>query len=170
MGIQVGDAHFTSIDALRKLELKMTTSEAALLLNPADKQNVPKAVNLIQSLQPPEDKSESDFEAYHNDVDILVMPSHDNRVQGIEFIATVLSYFLFPFIDIEMTLSNQICHLSTFAHLATALYLKHRLGFLTSALFADSQAVVKNILFNIAQLQLLIPTWITIFCLKGWTA
>lgn len=154
MGIQVGDGHFTSIDALRKLELKMTPSEAALLLNPADKQNVPKAVNLIQSLQPPDDKSESTTSDASVDI---VMPSHDNRVQGIEFIAKVLSYFLFPFIDIEMTLSGQIRNLSTFAHLTTALYLKHRLGFLTSALFADSQAIVKSILFNIARLQLVDP-------------
>lgn len=147
MGIQIGDGHFTSIDALRKLELKMTSSEAALLLNPADKQNVPKAVNLIQSLQP------LDLEDQYED-NIMVMPSHINRVQGIEFVAKVLSFFLIPFIDVEMTLSEQIRDLSTFAHLATALYLKHHLGFLTSALYADSQAIVKSILFNTARLQL----------------
>ena len=147
LGIQVGDGHFTSIDALQKLELKMTSSEAALLLNPADKQNVPKAVNLIQRLQPEESDHEVD----------IVMPSHDNRVKGIEFIAKVLSYFLFPFIDVEMTLSEQIQSLSTFAHLITALYLKHHLGILTSALFADSQAIVKSILFNTARLQLVDP-------------
>lgn len=45
MGIQVGDGHFTSIDSLQKLKLKMTSSEAVLLLNPTNKQNVPKAVN-----------------------------------------------------------------------------------------------------------------------------
>ena len=86
MGIQIGDGHFTSIDTLRKLELKMTSSEAALLLNPADKQNVPKAVNLIQSLQP------LNLEDQYED-NIMVMPSHINRVQGIEFVAKVLSFF-----------------------------------------------------------------------------
>jgi len=35
------------------------------------------------------------------------------------------------------------------------MYLKHGLAFLTGALYADSQAIVKNIIFCIAQLQLI---------------
>jgi len=51
-GIQVGDTCITSGDILRALEklAGMTPEKAALLLNPIDKQNVPKAVNLIQEL------------------------------------------------------------------------------------------------------------------------
>jgi len=36
-----------------------------------------------------------------------------------------------------------------------AIYLRHNTGFLTSALFANSQAIVKNIIFTVAQFQLI---------------
>lgn len=45
--------------------------------------------------------------------------------------------------------------LSTYAHVTAAMYLKHKLDFLTGALYADSQAIVKNIKFTIAKLQLI---------------
>jgi hypothetical protein len=69
--------------------------------------------------------------------------------------AKVFEYFLLPFIDVEMDLSQQVKSLSTYAHLCTAMYFKHKLEFLTGALYADSQAIVKNIVFTIARLQLI---------------
>ncbi|KAF8151692.1 hypothetical protein B0H34DRAFT_618278, partial [Crassisporium funariophilum] len=157
-GIQLGDTHITSHNTLRKLELGMPPSEAALLLNPADKQNVPKAVNLIQSLQSSTPSQPAISPSSKEEMENVVLPSHDGRVDGVEFVARILSYFLLPFIDVQMSLSEQIRKLSTFSHLITALYLKHRLSFLTSALYADSQAIVKSILFSLARLQLIDPS------------
>lgn len=57
-----------------------------------------------------------------------------------------------PFIDIEMSLSEQVVSLATFAHIAAALYLRHRTACLTGPLFADCQMVIKNIIFTIARL------------------
>ena len=51
-GIQLGDINITStfvLESLIKLP-NMTSEKAASLLNPADKQNVPKAVNLLECL------------------------------------------------------------------------------------------------------------------------
>lgn len=124
----------------------MTPVKAALLLNPADKQNVPKAVNLIQHLLDLPNEGE---------IPNNVLPSKKEWVKNVKFIGKVLSYFLLPFIKVEMLLSKQLQDLSTYSHLITALYKRHGLEFMTSALLADSQAIVKNIIFTTAHLQIL---------------
>lgn len=114
-GIQLGHTHISSGDTLRALQHLpgMTPSKAALLLNPADKQNVPKAVNLIQSLL----DLPNEGEIYHN-----VLPSEKEQIKNVKFIGKVLSYFLLPSIKVEMSLSEQLQDLSTYSHLITALY------------------------------------------------
>ena len=67
------------------------------------------------------------------------------RLKRIHFISKVLNYFLRPFIKVEMSLSEQLRDLSTYSHLITALWTIHRLAFITGALLADSQAIVKSI-------------------------
>ncbi|KAI0066999.1 hypothetical protein BV25DRAFT_1897244 [Artomyces pyxidatus] len=120
----------------------MSKVSANELMNPADKQNVPKAVNLVQEL---------------NRLDSLGEPANPSELHRREvtvFLAKTLDYFVLPFISIEMSLSEQVQSLSTYAHLAAAMYFSHGLSFLTGALYADSQAIVKNIMFCIARLQL----------------
>ena len=141
-GVQVGDTDVTSGDILHALEKLpgMTPEKAALLLNPIDKQNVLKAMNLIQELFDLQDMRISGTQA-------LVA-----RTRNVKFIADVLGFFLFPFIIITKSLSEQIRDLSTYSHLITALYKKHALEFMMSMLYADSQAIVKNIIFTVAWL------------------
>ena len=156
-GVQVGKTHISRkdiLDALNQLE-NMTPEQAEILLNPADKQNVPKAVNLLQSLFDLSGKK------------IQATPALVQRVRQIVFLVDVLSHFLFPFIKVNMSLSEQICDLSIYAHLITALYLKHNTGFLTSTLFADSQAIVKNIIFVVARLQIIDPDTKYFMLLEG---
>ena len=147
-GIQVSDTLVTATQIMLMLTHldNMTPEKASLLLDPADKQNVPKAVNLLQSLL--------DLDK----LDITATPVLVKRFRCIRFISRVLNYFLQPFIKVEMPLSQQLRDLSTYAHLITALYQKHKLSFLTGALLADSQAIVKNIYFTAARLQILDPT------------
>ncbi|KAF8154483.1 hypothetical protein B0H34DRAFT_628428, partial [Crassisporium funariophilum] len=111
------------------------------LLHPADKQNVPKAVNLLQSLC---DLSK---------IEHILSPTIRKRTRQVIFLSKALGYFLFPFIDVTMLLSDQIYNLSAYAHIMTAMYRRHRTAFLTSALYANSQAIVKDIFFTIARLQ-----------------
>lgn len=121
----------------------MTEHKAKGLLDPADKQNVPKAVTLLQ-----------DLHSLGTDPDIapVVDPASQQRARAIEFLAETLMYFTKPFIDVTMDLKDQCRSLATYAHLAAAVYLKEGLNFLTSALYADSQAIVKNIFVTIAKL------------------
>lgn len=146
-GIQVGNVHITSADVLRALEQlpNMTLQEALNLLSPVDKQNVPKAVNLLQCLTQLDGQT------------IIGNPALQERVQCVIFISRVLGSFLHPFINVQLSLSGQIRALSQYAHLITALYLWHGLEFMTSALIADSQAIVKNIIFTTACLQISDP-------------
>ncbi|KAF9642030.1 hypothetical protein BDM02DRAFT_3194047 [Thelephora ganbajun] len=114
------------------------------LIDPADKQNVPKAVTLIQSL----DQLKSlDTSGYN--------PSEINEHYSLITVGKIFSSFMNPFIDVTMTLSDQLISLSKYTHAAFAVYLKHSTDFMTSALYADSQAVVKDIYFCVAKQKLL---------------
>ena len=52
-----------------------------------------------------------------------------------------------------MTLSQQVKCLATYSFLAAGAQIKHGTSCMTGALYADSQATVKNIIFTIARLQ-----------------
>ncbi|KAJ3963531.1 hypothetical protein EV361DRAFT_813318 [Lentinula raphanica] len=142
-GILVKDTVISSQDFCDALvAIGLTQEEARNLLDPADKQNVPKAVRLLQTLQT---------------LQHLPTPTHPDekkRRMAINFVVKTLNYFLRPFIDVDMNLEDQCRSLAIYTHLTAAMYLKGQLSFLTSALYADSQAIVKNIIFTVAKLNL----------------
>jgi hypothetical protein len=143
-GTLVNDTNIYPGDVLENLvAMGKHVSDAKELLNPSDKQNVPKAVRLLQSLKKLEN------------VPLPPLPANAQCRHKVIFMGRVFSYFLNPFIQTTMDLSSQIRSLSTYAHVTAAMYLKHKLDFLTGALYADSQAIVKNITFTIAKLQLI---------------
>ncbi len=121
----------------------MTPEKARQLLDPTDKQNVPKAVNLLQSLIMLKEHAQAS-----------ALPSHAHRRDVLSFLSKTLGFFLLPFISINMSLSEQVRSLTTYAHLIAALWTRHRTKFMTGALYADSQAIVKNIVITVARLQL----------------
>jgi hypothetical protein len=119
----------------------MSVEKAYQLLDLADKQNVPKAVTLLQGL-----------------LQLKDLPSSPNPTVNIKrcaiiFVADMLGYFLQPFISVNMTLSEQVECLATYSFLAAGTQIKHGTACMTGALYADSQATVKNIIFTIARLQ-----------------
>lgn len=129
-GILVDDTWITPSDIRDNLmTYGLTEEDANRLLDPTDKQNVPKAVRLLQTLAalPP--------------LPTLSDPNTSKRRSAIDFIAETFGYFLRPFIDVDMNLEDQCKSLATYAHLTAAMYLKERLSFMTSALYADSQAI-----------------------------
>jgi hypothetical protein len=151
-GVQVGDTTLTREDFKTTLMVMagLTETAADALLNPADKQNVPAAVKLLNELLRGSQLPEKDFPSH-------IEPHFRYRLQKIQFLVTLLSYFMNPFIDSNMTLSQQLQSLSTYAHLLTTMYLKHHGNFMNTALFADSQSVVKHIFYTATRLQLLDP-------------
>jgi hypothetical protein len=143
LGIVIRDTLITPEDTIRFLALlhDMTLEKACNLLDPADKQNVPKAVTLIQLLN------------NLKDLPLPINPFQKHRREKLSFFAEVLSYFLFPFIKVNMTLSEQVKSLSAYAHLATTLYVWHGTACFTGPLFYDSQSIVKGIFMTVARLQ-----------------
>ena len=121
-------------------------SSVESLVDPADKQNVPKAVTLIQSLDQLKSLNISGYS-----------PSRSNEHHSLVVVGEIFSSFTNPFITVTMTLSDQLTSLSKYAHAAFAIYLKHSTDFMTSALYADSQAVVKDIYFCVAKQKSLNP-------------
>ncbi|KAI1781848.1 hypothetical protein LXA43DRAFT_958147 [Ganoderma leucocontextum] len=150
-----------SSDILAALKVlpRMSDSEARELLNPADKQNVPKAVRLVQKLlalrpiidQPPQYES----------------PNAAHRRRMVLFTAEVMGYFVRPFIMPTWDLSTQIRSLITFAHLIAALWVKHGNAFFTGALYYDSQSIVKNLVTTVLRLQAIDPALTFYLILEG---
>lgn len=137
----------------------MSKEAAQHLLDPMDKQNVPKAVSLIQELG-----KLKDIPITTNHPDRPIMEVHRHRIA---FFSQFLSFFVLPFITITMSLSDQVLSLVTFGHLAAALHLKHGTACLTGALYADTQSVIKNIVITIARLQVIDPTLAFYILLEG---
>jgi hypothetical protein len=142
LGVFIYDTMIIPYNIVENLaSLDLGTETVDQLLNPTDKQNVPKAVKLVQALGRLQEDDNS------------LSPAEGLRCSRIKFLSEVFSYFLLPFVDVRMSLSEQVRSLSTYVHITSAMYLKNGLGFLTGALYADSHAIVKNIVFTTGHLQ-----------------
>jgi len=63
----------------------------------------------------------------------------------------MMGYFMWPFITVNMTLSEQVRSLATYTFLAAAVQIKYGTACLTGPLYADSQATVKNIILQLQE-------------------
>ncbi|KAH9923817.1 uncharacterized protein B0H18DRAFT_934574 [Fomitopsis serialis] len=144
-GILVHDTCIQSLDVYQHLQdlPSMTPEKARQLLDPVDKQNVPKAVTLMQTLL----RLATDAKASSS-------PSHLHRRRMLIFIARTFAYFTLPFISVGYSLAQQIKSLATYAFLASAMWIRHGTSFMTGALYADSQAIVRNIIITALRLQI----------------
>jgi hypothetical protein len=141
-GTMVGEKCLTPMGILDHLASvdSMTRDDARLLLDPIDKQNVPKAVKLVETLG-----------KVPNDHHLLAGDSKER--EALAFLSRTLLYFILPFIAVNMSLSEQVRSLATFAHLAFALWRIHGQACFTGALYADMQSIIKSIMFSIARMQ-----------------
>ena len=138
--------HHQLLHFLVKLH-RMSEAKAQQLLNPADKQNVPKAVALLQAI----------CGLCNFPLDLL-LPSEQADLHCFHFLGEVLSSFLLPFINISMSLDQQIISLVKYAHLICVCWMLHGNSFMSGALYADGQLIIKNIVFSLAKQQILDDT------------
>ncbi|EMD31048.1 hypothetical protein CERSUDRAFT_60567, partial [Gelatoporia subvermispora B] len=143
-GIIVGDtvinheilaAHLRDHPELSELEVQR-------LLNPADAQDVPRAVSFLQAVYsisslPRDGCSPTQL--------------HERRIIGV--IGQTLNAFMDPFIRPSWNITQQITSLSKYAHLAFALFRAYGTSFMPHQLYGDTQTSVKNIVFCIAKQQ-----------------
>jgi hypothetical protein len=91
----------------------MTEKNAWQLLDPSDKQNVPKAVTLLQSL------------LQLKDLPKPLDPSENQKQKALIFAAEMIVFFIRPFIEVDMDIANQLQNLATYSFLAAAMHIKH---------------------------------------------
>ncbi|KAG7094204.1 hypothetical protein E1B28_007811 [Marasmius oreades] len=114
------------------------------LFNPKDKQDVKLAFNLLKDIWslPSMTATES-----------LEKPFQSQIREAIRVYGQLCCHLVFPYVCIELSLSEQLEHLSTAAHLAFALYSYQNAGkqFMPTTLYVDIMLMVRNAYFCVAK-------------------
>ncbi|KAG2032822.1 hypothetical protein BDR03DRAFT_873313, partial [Suillus americanus] len=134
------------------------------LLHPDNPQDVPQAVELIKAI----------IELTGSQRDFLnnsFSPDVDRRadLMSITLLSDVIESFLMPFINVNLSLMEQVQYLSRFTHillwpipfslqhLSFVFFRSHRRSFMSYQLYYNMHTMVKNIMFCIAKQQVLDP-------------
>ena len=138
MGTLVNSMHITS--ALLHFHLKennVSTLRLDYLLNPHDRQNIPLCYSLLKEVWSLRDPSPSD------------KPSFVAARRALQLLGTLFHHIIVPFIQINLSLHEQLSHLSAAAHFATFLYTINgaKNKALQSLTFQDIILLVKNAYF-----------------------
>ncbi|KAG1777967.1 hypothetical protein EV702DRAFT_947624, partial [Suillus placidus] len=122
----------------------MDESSVTKLLNPDDPQDVPRAVELMQAIIA---LSKFNIDTITGDVGMCA------DMSSIKSLGTILESLLLPFIDVTLSLQQQVTYLSRYAHLTFTFFRLYRSAFMPHVLYYDSQTMVKNVCFCIAKQQ-----------------
>ncbi|KAJ7022323.1 hypothetical protein C8F04DRAFT_971636 [Mycena alexandri] len=145
-GILIGDVVINRVMLTQHLlHIENMTLEAINnLIDPSDHQNVPKAVQLLEGI----------IRLYSEPVTGLDPTLLKGR-KAIALLAEILHSLLTPFVDVTLSLSEQITRLAKYAHLVVPIFRHHKTSFMSNQLYADSQTMIKSIFFCIAQQKVL---------------
>ncbi|KIN93961.1 hypothetical protein M404DRAFT_169661, partial [Pisolithus tinctorius Marx 270] len=113
------------------------------LLYPNNPQDVPHAIELMTALIKLGNITQP------HDLDINTAAD----VDALHFLSQVLWCLVDPYINIRLSLSEQVVHLSCFAHLLYASYRNQRRRLMPHQLYYDLQTMVKAVVINIAKQQ-----------------
>ncbi|KAJ7826505.1 hypothetical protein B0H13DRAFT_2440548, partial [Mycena leptocephala] len=127
------------LDPSNWLEINITS-----LLNPSDAQDVARAIKLLLSIVRISELDSDDFD-----------PSEAAEFEALCVLGEALDALLQPFINTELSLSEQIESLIKFSHLLCALYLQNGTSFMPNQLYADIQAMVKNAVLMVPKTRLI---------------
>ncbi|KAJ7872412.1 hypothetical protein B0H13DRAFT_2236271 [Mycena leptocephala] len=151
LGIAVDNGHIVGLVCLHRCLLLLPGQDAASvesLLNPNDPQDILRAIDLLEAivvLRTPHFVHAGSTAATNSDLDAITLLSF------------VLDTLLNVFTLLSASLSQQIYHLSIYAHMSFILFRTYRLKFMSNQLYGDSQSMVKNIVFTVAKQQELDP-------------
>ena len=71
--------------------------------------------------------------------------------EALWILGKLLYHLIFPYLCVDLSLSEQIEHLSATAHLALALYILAGKDFILTNLYIDLMIMIKNVIFSIAK-------------------
>ncbi|KAI6003279.1 hypothetical protein F5J12DRAFT_893920 [Pisolithus orientalis] len=130
--------------------------KAQKLVYPDDPQDVPQAVEHVKAITQLShiDPTQVPYTQPHylSDGNAIV------DFEALSMLGQLLHHLLEPFINVTLSLSEQVTHLSAFAHLLFALYHEHQHAFMPNQLYYDMQTMVKNAIFCITKQQQLKPS------------
>ncbi|KAJ7808365.1 hypothetical protein B0H14DRAFT_2608947 [Mycena olivaceomarginata] len=109
------------------------------VFNPEDKQDVTLAFKLLQdiwSLPPPPDNARPGFRSQRH---------------ALRLIGALFYHLVFPYLCVDLSLSEQLEHLSAAAHIALLMYRDGGKGSLPTLLFVDIMIMIKNAYFCVAK-------------------
>jgi len=122
----------------------LTDAHINYVLNPTDKQDVVLAYNLLKDLWclPPANCQ-------------LSTESYIQAREALRLYGQLCYHLIFPYICVELTLLEQLEHLSAAVHLVLALYIHDdaRSWFIPNALFINIGIMVKNVFFCVAKVK-----------------
>jgi hypothetical protein len=112
------------------------------LLSPKDKQDVKLMYDLLSSIAtlPPALDTDS--------------PSEQQSRKILRLLGNLYSHLLEVYTNINLSLNQQLVHLSAAAHLILAFYTKEKGGSMPSQLFFDLMTMIKNVYFCVAKTQI----------------
>ncbi|KAF7433848.1 hypothetical protein PC9H_005814 [Pleurotus ostreatus] len=110
------------------------------LIDPADHQNVPRAMKLMVTISRLQLLGTS-----------CIRPIDQPILNALLALDDLLRAFYEPFVIPSLSLGEQLASLAKFAFLAFAHHRLHGTGFMTNQLYADLQGVVKTAFFNVAK-------------------
>ena len=148
-GIQIRGVHISP--SLLRLHLKAAgISQIRInnLLNPADRQDVPACYTLLKEIWCLKDPVPSDT------------PSFSAAWQALQLLGELFRHLVLPFIQITLSLHEQLMHLSAAAHLATYLFTFNnaRNKAMPSFTYRDIILMVKNTYFCVVKAKVRNPT------------
>lgn len=172
-GIRIHNAALTpAIVRSFLVQRECTKHRIEYLLDPTDKQDLFRALDLIEllysyvetSLPPPKPLSTTRYRREH---DPSASGQKRAKVSGIDpnigVFCGVLTHFAWPFITITMSLSEQLEQLSAYSHLIYALFGQEKgvengktwrgVGFMPWGLYRDTQMTIQEIIHNVSKCQ-----------------
>lgn len=130
--------------AIIRIHLKASGLSAAhihSLFNPEDKQNVKMAFDMLKDIWslPIATAQES------------TKPGFSRAREALRTLGKLLHHVIFPYLCVDLTLAEQLEHLSAAAHLLLTLYSQGGKDFIPSLLFVDLMIMIKNVFFCVAK-------------------
>ncbi|TEB34890.1 hypothetical protein FA13DRAFT_1588332, partial [Coprinellus micaceus] len=139
-GVVVGGVRITPTIIQAHLKAEGTSPDhIRAILNPNDKQDVKLAFDLLQAIWtlPRTTTSKN--------------PTFVQARESLWILGRFLYHTVVPYICIDLSITEQLEHLSAASHLALALYKMEGKHFLPTQLYTDLQLMIKNIFFCVAK-------------------
>ncbi|KAF8064367.1 hypothetical protein FPV67DRAFT_1699246 [Lyophyllum atratum] len=116
------------------------------VFNPEDQQDVKLAFDLLTDIW----SLPAASSAAHS-------PGYIKAREALRVLGKLLYHMVFPYLCVDLTLSEQLEHLSAAIHLALALYHQSQNKFIPTLLYVDLAIMIKNVFFCLAKAKIDVP-------------